>query len=161
MTEYDYQNYEVVPTDPTVAPEVVGPETLGVFAFLGGVWLLVMLAVFVFMVICMWKIFTKAGKPGWAAIIPIYNYIVLLEVVGRPIWWILALFASFIPFVGWIIALAVNIIVSIDLAKSFGKSAGFGIIVALFPIVGYPILAFGKDTYSGPAAGKNPVTSQS
>lgn len=161
MTEYDYQNYEAVPVDPTMAPEVVGPEALGAFAFLGGIWLLVMLAIIVFMVICTWKIFTKAGKPGWAAIIPIYNFIVLLEVVGRPIWWVIAIFASIIPFVGWIITLAVNIIVSIDLAKSFGKSVGFGIVVALFPIVGYPILAFGKDKYSGPAAGKNPVTSQS
>ena len=67
-----------------------------------------------------WKIFSKAGQPGWAAIIPIYNWIVWCKIVGRPWWWILLLL---IPFVNLIIL----IILMIDLAKRFGKGVGFGI----------------------------------
>jgi hypothetical protein len=99
--------------------------------------------VFVVMVVAGWKIFEKAGKPGWAIIIPIYNIIVLLEIVGRPIWWIILFL---IPVVNIVIA----VIVYIELAKSFGKSAGFGIGIILLPIVFYPILAFGDAEYTGP-----------
>lgn len=92
-----------------------------------------------------WKIFTKAGKPGWAAIIPIYNLIVLLEVIGRPIWWIVLLL---IPCVNIVAAAIINI----DLAKSFGQGAGFGIGLWLLPYIFYPILGFGRSAYLGPAA---------
>src|SRR5690349_5436583 len=65
-------------------------------------------------------IFRKAGKPTWAAFVPLYNSIVLLDIVGRPMWWIILFF---IPFVNLII----GILVCIDLAKSFGKDTLFGI----------------------------------
>ncbi|MEO8149585.1 MAG: DUF5684 domain-containing protein [Bacteroidia bacterium] len=88
----------------------------------------------VFFIICMWKIYTKAGKPGWAAIIPIYNYIVMLEIVGKPIWWI---FLLLIPFVNIVIAImVVNL-----LSKSFGKDAGFTVGLILLGFIFYPILA--------------------
>jgi hypothetical protein len=93
----------------------------------------------------LWKIFTKAGEPGWAAIVPIYNTIVMLKIVGRPLWWIVLLLIPFINLIVWII-------VSIDLAKSFGKGAGYGIGVAILPFVFYPALGFGSATYRGPAA---------
>ena len=93
----------------------------------------------------MWKMFVKAGKPGWAAIIPIYNAIVMLEIVGRPIWWIILLL---IPCVGVIFAF----ILSIDLAKSFGKGAGFGIGIALLGFIFIPMLGFGDAKYLGPSA---------
>jgi uncharacterized membrane protein YtjA (UPF0391 family) len=99
----------------------------------------------VFMIAGMWKVFTKAGKPGWAAIIPIYNYIVLLEIVGRPSGWIILLL---IPCVNFVIA----IIVCIDLAKSFGKDALYGVGLALLGIIFFPILGFGSATYRGPSA---------
>ena len=105
----------------------------------------IVIAVIVAVVILVawWKIFTKAGKPGWAAIIPIYNVIVLLQVVGRPIWWI---FLFLIPVVNIII----EIIVILDLAKSFGKGTGFGIgLILLNPIFAL-ILAFGEAEYKGP-----------
>src|ERR1700757_4365982 len=71
----------------------------------------------VIMVISHWRIFTKAGKPGWAAIIPIYNTIVLLEIVGKPIWWI---FLLLIPCVNIVFAIwVINL-----LSKSFGQSEG-------------------------------------
>src|SRR5476651_1733903 len=95
---------------------------------------------FVFIwVICVagiWKVFVKAGKPGWAAIIPIYNVIVLLEIAGKPIWWILLLL---IPLVNLVIA----ILVSIEVAKKFGKGTGFGVGLALLGFIFYPILGFG------------------
>jgi uncharacterized protein DUF5684 len=68
----------------------------------------------VLMIAAMWKIFVKAGQPGWAAIIPIYNWIVWCKIVGRPAWWVLLLLICFPIFF---------IILSIDLAKSFGKGA--------------------------------------
>jgi hypothetical protein len=114
----------------------------GIFAGIIG---LVYLAVVVLLIASMWVIFTKAGKPGWAALVPIYNLVVLLEIVGRPIWWVVLLL---IPFVGFI----VGILVVLDLAKSFGKSVGFGIGFLLLPFVFAPMLAFGDATYRGPAA---------
>src|SRR5262249_50641242 len=77
------------------------------------------LAFTILMIAAWWKIFTKAGQPGWACIIPIYNLYVWCKIVGRPWWWILLML---IPFVNFIIL----IILMIDLAKSFGKGVGFG-----------------------------------
>ena len=99
----------------------------------------------IFMIIAMWKIFTKAGKPGWASIIPIYNIWVMLEVVGRPGWWLLLML---IPGVNIVIA----IILLVDLAKSFGKGGGFAVGLLLLPYVFFPILGFGKAQYVGPSA---------
>jgi hypothetical protein len=82
---------------------------------------LVSLALLILIVMGLWKVFTKAGKPGWAAIIPIYNVIVILEICGRPVWWVLLIL--FIPCVNIFLML----IVMFDLAKSFGKDAGFGL----------------------------------
>jgi len=99
----------------------------------------------VLMVASLWIIFSKAGKPGWAAIVPIYNVIVKLEIAGRPVWWILLMF---IPLVN----IAVWIVICIDLAKAFGKQTGYGIGLALLPFIFHPMLAFGSSTYHGPAA---------
>jgi len=102
--------------------------------------------VFIIVVIGLWKIFTKADEPGWAAIIPIYNYYIILKIVGRPWWWLLLLI---IP----IVNLIISIIVAIDLAKSFGKDAAYGIILLwLFSVIGYLILGYGDAEYQGPAA---------
>jgi hypothetical protein len=97
-------------------------------------------------IVAMWKVFTKAGQPGWASIIPIYNLYIWCKIVGRPWWWILLML---IPFVNFIIC----IILCIDLAKSFGKGVGFGIGLALLGIIFFPILGFGSAQYQGPTAG--------
>ena len=97
-------------------------------------------------IVAMWKVFTKAGQPGWASIIPIYNLYIWCKIVGRPWWWILLML---IPFVNFIVA----IILSIDLAKSFGKGVGFGLGLALLGFIFWPILGFGSAQYQGPAAG--------
>ena len=97
-------------------------------------------------IVAMWKVFTKAGQPGWASIIPIYNLYIWCKIVGRQWWWILLML---IPFVNFIVC----IILCIDLAKSFGKGVGFGIGLALLGIIFFPILGFGSAQYQGPAAG--------
>jgi hypothetical protein len=104
--------------------------------------LVVYLAVIVVSLVGLWKTFEKAGKPGWAAIVPIYNMIVLLEIAGKPIWWILLLF---IPCVN----IVVLVLVCIDLAKNFGQGAGFGIGLWLLPFIFYPMLGFGSAKYQG------------
>ncbi len=101
-----------------------------------------MLGFVVFLIAAMWKVFAKAGRPGWAAIVPIYNAIVLLQVAGRPLWWIV-LFC--IPFVNLIVA----VVVAMDVARAFGKGAGFGLGLAFLSPVFYPILGFGSAEYVG------------
>lgn len=119
----------------------------GIFAALfGGLGMICWFIFIIILIAAMWKIYAKAGKPGWSAIIPFYNIWVLLEIVGRPGWWLILFF---IPFVNFIIA----IIVSIDLAKSFGKSAAYGIILLFFfNVIGYLMLGFGSAEYEGPSA---------
>jgi len=95
--------------------------------------------------IAMWKVYTKAGKPGWAVLIPIYNLVVLLEIVGRPGWWLILML---IPLVNVIVA----IMIAFDLAYSFGKGNGFGLGLVFFNFIFLLILGFGSATYVGPAA---------
>lgn len=114
-------------------------------AGVGVVTWLISVAVGVFVIICTWKIYTKAGKPGWAAIIPIYNILVLLEIVGRP-WWFLLL--MFVP----VANIVVSIMVIFDEAKVFGKGVGFGFGLLFLSPIFNAILAFGDATYKGPIA---------
>lgn len=91
-----------------------------------------------------WRIFEKANQPGWASLIPIYNMVVILRIVGRPAWWIIL---AFIPVVNlaWLL-------IPFDLAKSFGKGTGFGLGLLVLGVIFGPVLAFGDATYQGPAA---------
>ena len=82
----------------------------------------------------------SAGEPGWAAIIPIYNFIVLLKIAGKPVWWFILML---IPFVNFIVA----IIAALAVAKNFGKGTGFGLGLAFLAPIFYPILAFGDARY--------------
>ena len=109
------------------------------------VLIIVWVAIAVFYLAAFWRIFTKAGQPGWAGLIPIYNYIVLMKIIGRPWWWILLFLVP-------IVNIVVLFIVYIDLAKSFGRSTGFGVGLALLGIIFLPILAWGPATYQGPTA---------
>ena len=106
---------------------------------------LIYLAVVVLVIASMWKVFTKAGKPGWAAIVPIYNTIVLLEIVGKPTWWIILLL---IPFVNIIVLL----IVINELSKSFGRGVGTTLGLIFLGFIFWPILAFGSAQYQGGGA---------
>ncbi|MBS1489552.1 MAG: signal peptidase I [Bacteroidetes bacterium] len=114
----------------------------GLFAALG-IFAVIYLLILILMIVSMWKIFEKAGKPGWAAIVPIYNIIVLLEVVNKPIWWIILLL---IPIVNFIIV----IILIHRLSLSFGQGVGFTVLLIILGIIGFPMLAFGDYKYVGP-----------
>ena len=114
----------------------------GIMAMLGA-FAIVYCAIIVLMIVSFWKIFTKAGKPGWAAIIPIYNLIVWLEIVNKPVWWIILLL---IPLVN----LVILIILVHRLSLSFGQGVGFTILLIVLGIIGYPLLAFGDYKYVGP-----------
>ena len=91
-------------------------------------------------------VFRKAGRPGWAAFVPVYNTIVLLQVVGRPLWWFLLLLVPGVNVV-------VGIVLMNDLATSFGQGAGFTVGLVLLSIVFVYVLWLGPSTYRGPAAG--------
>ncbi|SRR6266404_2672766 len=98
----------------------------------------------VLMIAAMWKVFTKAGQPGWGAIIPIVNLYFLCKVAGRPGWWVLLLLICLPIFF---------IIICIDVAKRFGKGGGFAVGLIFLPFIFFPILGFGSAQYQGaPAA---------
>ncbi len=91
-----------------------------------------------------WRVFTKAGQPGWAVIIPIYNLYVMCRIAGKPGWWLILMF---VPLVNIII----TGVVSIDIARAFGKGAGFGVGLWLLSFIFYPVLGFSSAQYQGPA----------
>jgi hypothetical protein len=120
-----------------------GNNALG--AAFGGMFMLFWLAIAVIVIAGGWKVFEKAGQPGWAIVVPIYNLYVFLKIAGRPGWWLIL---YCIPLVNVIIA----IVVAIDIAKAFGQSAAFGFfLLFLLCGIGYLVLGFGDYQYQGPA----------
>jgi hypothetical protein len=99
----------------------------------------------VVMIAAMWKVFTKAGKPGWAAIVPIYNVIVLLGIAGKPAWWLILFFIPIVNFV-------MLILTYVALAEKFGKGGGFAVGLIFLGIIFFPILGFGGAQYRGAVA---------
>ena len=109
--------------------------------FGGILFILIVIALCLFIIVALWRVFKKAGHPGWGILIPIYNVYLLLLIAGRPDWWIIL---YFIPLVNFIVAIIVNI----DIAKNFGKDAAFGLGLAFLGFIFYPILGFGSATYN-------------
>ena len=107
-----------------------GLAGLAIVAVFGGVLGLVTIA-------GVWATFNKAGIAGWKSLIPIYNQVLLLQIANRPTWWLILFFVPFVNF-------AVLILVSIDVAKRFGRGAGFGVGLGFLPFVFYPILGLGS-----------------
>lgn len=98
-----------------------------------------------------WYMYEKAGKPGWACLVPIYNFIVLLEIAQKPTWWVAMLF---IP-----IANIVFMIMAYDgLSKSFGKDSGFTVGLVLLGQIFTAILGYGDAVYQGPTPEGAPRT---
>ncbi|MGA2293671.1 MAG: DUF5684 domain-containing protein [Acidimicrobiales bacterium] len=104
----------------------------------------VVIAVLVFYIAAEWRLFTKAGRPGWAVLIPVYNLYVQIKIAGKPGWWLIL---YLIPFVNIIIAL----FVAFGLARAFSKSDAFGVGLWLLSFIFVPILAFGPAQYSDPS----------
>lgn len=121
------------------------PEIPAGAAAFGTAFMLVWLAIALLAIAGMWKVFTKAGKPGWAAIVPIYNIIVLLEIAGKPMWW-------FILFLVPVVNFIIIIMVSISIAQRFGKGTGFALGLAFLAPIFYPVLGFSDARYN-PQAG--------
>ena len=116
------------------------------------VWFIIVLAIAIFGIITMWKLFEKAGKPGWAAIVPIYNIIVLLDIIGYKWYYVFCFCLGAIPVIGQIALILFMITMNIKLAKSFGKDVPFGIGCTFLSLIFYAIIAFSKDIkYVGPA----------
>lgn len=105
------------------------------------IFILAVLALVVLQLAAMYKVFERAGKPGWTAIVPIYNTWVLAELVGKPGWFGIV---AAVPLFG----LAFWIIIHLDISKYFGKGTSFGIGLAFLPFIFFPIMAFSRDTGS-------------
>ena len=109
------------------------------------IWLVLLLLLFLLPIVALWRVFTKAGEAGWKAIIPIWNFIVLLRIAGRPVWWIVLLF---IPFV----SIAIWIVLGIGVADAFGKGGGFALGLILLTPIFLLILGFGSARFVGRGA---------
>jgi hypothetical protein len=107
-----------------------------------GIWIIPALSLFELTLASQWKMFEKAGKPGWTALVPFYNCWVVLSIVGRPRRWLALLLLPAVAYV----------VLAFDLARSFGRSAAFATGLVLLPWVFLPLLAWGSSSYRGPVA---------
>jgi len=131
------------------------PNAMGLLVAFIGAYMIFILVIYLAIGFCLGKVFEKAGKPLWAGFVPIYNWIVMLEIVGRPSWWVILML---VPMVNIVIGFIVNI----DLAKSFGKTTAWGVLLALFSIIMLPIMAFSSDIrYIGPSVPQPSMPSMS
>ena len=132
-----------------------------------GMVILFYLAVLVITFVSYWKVFAKAGRPGWEGIVPIYNYYILItQIIKKPTSWAIAylvlIVVSMIPFVGLLAIiplLVLSVLVMHELSKAFGQGVGFTIGLVLLPIIFLPVLAFGDYKYvlGNSAAGPIPA----
>ena len=112
-------------------------------AMLGGFLLIfgiIILAIVIVIIVSMWKIFDKAGQPGWAAIVPFYNIFIFTQIIRKPGWWVILML---IPYIG----IVWNIWATNLLSKVFGKDTGFTVGMIFLPFIFMPILAFGDAKY--------------
>lgn len=105
------------------------------------VWLGIVVVLFA----AYWRIFAKAGRPGWASLIPIYNAVTLLHITGRSGWWVLGLCVP-------LLNLFVLIRLVFELAGAFGRGVGFGFGLLLLSPIFVPVLGFGGSRYVGRGA---------
>lgn len=122
------------------------PQMLAAATGSAAVLVVIYLLVVVFELAAAWRLFTKAGRPGWAAIVPIYGTYVLVKIAGRSGWWVLL---CLVP----VIDLVAAAIVMYDLSRSFGRGGGFAIGLFFLSFIFVPVLAFGSATYVGPPRG--------
>ena len=119
-----------------------------------GVIIVLYIVIYIIFTLGVYGSYKKAlpnGEPPWAAFIPIWNFIVLLKVAGRPRWWAWFLLLPIVPFVGSLALLVLSIFILNDVSKSFGHGAGFTVGLVLLSVIFWYILWLGKSTYRGPA----------
>lgn len=115
-------------------------------ALVGLVLLAIYLGIALFFIVAGWKVFVKAGQPGWGVLIPIYNLYLWIQIAGKPGWWLLL---YLVPIANIVVA----ILVALGVAKAFGKSGAFGFfLLCLFSFIGIPILGYGSAVYTKPPA---------
>lgn len=149
MSNYGYNDYETLGA-------AAGGLAVGALVFFG-IILLICLVIAIVQIIATWKILVKGGKPGWGALIPVYNQYLLCDMVGVNPWWILIVFIggliSFIPIFGSLLSFAISIyftiLLNVSLARAFGKEDSYAIGLILLAPVFYAILGFGKDKFIG------------
>jgi len=118
----------------------------GIMAFFAA-FAFVIIAVAIVTAVGMWKAFAKAGQPGWAVLVPIYNIIVLLRVAGLPWYWVFAPFVAIIPILGWIAYIVWIVWVHHRISTRFGQGVGFTIGLTLLGPIFWMILGFGSSKY--------------
>lgn len=159
--DYDYSPFynEINPALDT--SDVISRAVSGFFALLAGfafIFLLMFVASII-VYVAKWKIFKKAGKKPWEALIPVHSTIVEFEIGGIETYWYFLNLITIIPFIGWFLGwipiIALHFWRCIALSKSFGKGTGFGIMTALLPFIGYPVLGFSSCQYIGPQSSTN------
>src|SRR5260370_1691652 len=111
--------------------------------FFGLLMGLVYLALIVLLIVGMWRVFEKAGQPGWAAIVPIYNSYILCKIAGKPGWWVLLILPPIVNFV-------ILLLITLQVSRNFGKTQGFPIGLCLLPLAFYPILRSLDPPYIAP-----------
>ena len=108
---------------------------------------IIVFVIFILTIIANWVLFKKAGEKGWKSIIPIYNTVVLFKIAGISPWWVLGYLAAIIPVIGGLVVVGITIYAMINLAKAFGKGAGFTVGLILLNTIFIMILAFGSSEY--------------
>lgn len=144
MYDYSYSpSYYGSSADMAAAGAAIG----GILA----VYSIIILAIAVVELVGMWKLFTKAGEAGWKCLIPIYNLVILFKVARISPWLILCYLLSFIPVVGWLVMIGLQIYLAVNLAKAFGMGNGFAAGLFFLQPIFICILGFGKAEYQGTA----------
>lgn len=159
MDYYDY-SYDISPYAKGIEESITATDAsimAGLSAALGaffGIVMIISVIVGILQIVAMWKLYVKAGQKGWKSIIPIYNLVILYRICGLTPWLLFLYLASWIPILGWIIILVLNIYQTHQLSKSFGKDVGYTIGLIFLPTVFYLILGLGSSTYVGPGGNK-------
>ena len=132
----------------------VGAAVGSIFAAFG-IFIVLALIMSVVVLVARWMIFKKANRKPWESLIPVHTDIVVMELGGIETYWYFLNLLAFIPIIGLIVLVGLNFWMNINLAKAFGKSTGFGVLMTFFPYVCYPILGFGSAQYIGPQVAQN------
>ncbi|MCM1498529.1 MAG: DUF5684 domain-containing protein [Clostridium sp.] len=118
------------------------PAAAGFLAMFTGVYLIVALVICVLLIVACWRIYAKAGEPGWASLVPFYSNYVLFKIAFGNGWLFLLMFVP-------IVNIVVSIMLIFKLAKAFGQGVGFGFGLLFLSPIFLLILAFGSSEYEG------------